>query len=196
MEDQIEVPEELEFGKVVKTTQIPIHPEESNAEVAEVRGSALFEEFTNVALTSTTNVSLIPESPLISEPPSTTNSTGFGSLLTGTLSTPLLPLIPAPSSPSNEPIAIFIDIETIGLHPVKDIQPVQLAARAVEGTLVRTFDKYMIPSAHIEADTSRVHKLFVQEGQLVRLVNGVKEEMEGWCQLPLAWSCSGPGWRR
>ena len=47
------------------------------------------------------------------------------------------------------------------------------------GSLVRTFDKYMFPSVPIEADASRVHKLYVQGEQLVKLVIGEKEELEG-----------------
>ena len=37
----------------------------------------------------------------------------------------------------------------------------------------------MFPSVPIEADASRVHKLYVQGEQLVKLVNGEKEELEG-----------------
>jgi len=168
MEDQVdEVTRGFEDEKDdVKNTSILTCTKESNSEEeTEMRGAAVF---TNIAPTSSTNVSHVPNSPLLSDPPSITSS-----------SIPTALPSPASSSPSSEPVAIFIDLETTGLHPIQDVQPVQIAARAVVGSLVRTFDKYMIPSVSIEIDASRVHKLYVQGGQLVRLVNGMKEELEG-----------------
>ena len=78
-----------------------------------------------------------------------------------------------------EPVSIFLDLETTDLKPVKIVQPVQLAARAVMGDTVRIFNKYMNPSISIAAGSSNVHHLYLVEGQLVRVVDGVEEELEG-----------------
>jgi len=144
-------------------------------------------KFTHI--TSTAKAVLIdPNVPLVSESPSVPNSVPVQDC---SAAAPMPPIaLPTPTCSTatssqerllpatNEPVSIFIDLETTGLHPIQTVQPIQISGRAVLGSLVKTFDKFMLPTVAIDEGASKFSRLFVKEERLVRLMDKIKEEYE------------------